>query len=474
MVNPITHQEDTPLLGETRFGAKKPSGFLAFAFSWMRCGKGKPLEGRASCLTHKEPDARAGGEEKKIAPAVALPPQFSAEAPQTAEPEPDPEYLLTWAVARRNVNYAASVFRAGRISTNIQQICLEKVASLGYIDVFMACKIDPAAFAQIYFKEIDPHSPEFGRKIDKLYRLNPFEEADLVVSAFYGRRADLQKICKKAKEESLAWLPLISLYTDPKYLQTVRSIYKPNEPKDADTVEVDKRYALRCLSQVQKLHQKLQSGELERPSKFSLPASSSGSCRFAAFVEEVAQFRGNEDPAAKVTLRRTNDHYLTAIEQRYSWGKKVMELCGRKKESYLTYKDRKVSAIVSAEEHPNVWHHGLAPLEHTWQDLEDTFENLWKMKVDPHSPASLVLFHQEAIKLIWLIGNTTPVNRGSGTVAEWAWALVHIHHGLRVPVLKKEYPQLDVLDITLPLDYFQNNWRQFFEPATTAYSIGHS
>ena len=76
------------------------------------------------------------------------------------------------------------------------------------------------------------------------------------------------------------------------------------------------------------------------------------------------------------------------------------------------------------------------------------------------------IFYNELIRLIWLIGNTTPLTRGSGTVVEWTWALAHMYHGLSVPLLKKINPQLDPIGLTLLLQEYQEYFREFFEPET--------
>lgn len=68
--------------------------------------------------------------------------------------------------------------------------------------------------------------------------------------------------------------------------------------------------------------------------------------------------------------------------------------------------------------------------------------------------------------MVWLIGNTQPMRRGSGTVAELFLAVVHLHHGRNPPILKLNYPQLDVLDISFPCDDYDQLFPNFFEPQT--------
>jgi hypothetical protein len=136
----------------------------------------------------------------------------------------------------------------------------------------------------------------------------------------------------------------------------------------------------------------------------------------------------------------------------------------------------------SASEEGRYWEHGRAPIAATWGKIEDLFEEALAMdlkkpdeKFTPEEQESyqekLTQFYSIAAELVWLIGNTQPLNRGSGTYAELMLALICMHHGLQPPILKKEFPQLDVLDITFPLRDYKFFFPHFFEPSTIPESV---
>jgi len=82
------------------------------------------------------------------------------------------------------------------------------------------------------------------------------------------------------------------------------------------------------------------------------------------------------------------------------------------------------------------------------------------------SEKRLTEFYAKAAELVWLIGTTQPLKRGSGTVAEWLLGIIHLHHGMQPPTLKTDFPQLDVLDLTFPLSDYKSFFTYFFEPST--------
>ena len=123
-----------------------------------------------------------------------------------------------------------------------------------------------------------------------------------------------------------------------------------------------------------------------------------------------------------------------------------------------------------------MWLGGDQTLSATWRAIEDLFEEL--MALDLKKPkeitaqtikkheSQLTEFYAKAAELVWLVGNSAPLRRGSGTMAEWLFAIIHLQHGLEPPLLKTEFPQLDVLDITFPLSDYKRFFTYFFEPST--------
>lgn len=133
----------------------------------------------------------------------------------------------------------------------------------------------------------------------------------------------------------------------------------------------------------------------------------------------------------------------------------------------LTYKGSVISDVSSAPVFWGgmMWGHGRLPLEFTMGDIENLLDKMQTLPKDP-SPEQLTDFYSDAAQLVWLIGNTTPLGRGSGSVAELTLKAIFEFHGLQAPILKPEFPQLDVLDITFPLDDYIKLFPYFCEPSS--------
>jgi len=74
-------------------------------------------------------------------------------------------------------------------------------------------------------------------------------------------------------------------------------------------------------------------------------------------------------------------------------------------------------------------------------------------------------FYDYVITTIWLMGNLTPMRRGTGRYVEQWLALVHRYHGLPIPALKPGF-QLDCLNLTFNLETHKNLFLHFVEPST--------
>jgi len=89
----------------------------------------------------------------------------------------------------------------------------------------------------------------------------------------------------------------------------------------------------------------------------------------------------------------------------------------------IRYQNNKQDLEQSFEFSPFQFHHGLAPIAHTWPAIENLFEEIMEMDLKPtqskqESEKRLTEFYAKAAELVWLIGTTQPLKRGSGTVAE--------------------------------------------------------
>lgn len=120
------------------------------------------------------------------------------------------------------------------------------------------------------------------------------------------------------------------------------------------------------------------------------------------------------------------------------------------------------------------WCHGQAPLHSTWQDVEDLFEKVLTMPITPigrntetneieYDVKELQAFYATIAELVWLIGNTQPLRRGTGTYVEELLGILTKSRELPQPILKVKYPQIDVLDITFPLSDYKYFFPYFFE-----------
>lgn len=110
------------------------------------------------------------------------------------------------------------------------------------------------------------------------------------------------------------------------------------------------------------------------------------------------------------------------------------------------------------------WEHGMGikNIDIIWPEVENLHKTLLDMdkKEIEENPKR---FYELIITGIWLIGNLTPVKRGTGRIVELWLALIHYAHDLPLPVLKKGF-QLDCMDLTFDLLTYQRLFFNFFEP----------
>ncbi len=91
------------------------------------------------------------------------------------------------------------------------------------------------------------------------------------------------------------------------------------------------------------------------------------------------------------------------------------------------------------------WRHGLGSINEITPEINKIIKIL--LTLDTASvQKNPQVFYDNVVLLIWLIGNLTPVWRGTGRVVEVLLALLHKYHGFN-PVVLNGY-QLDCLDIT--------------------------
>jgi hypothetical protein len=138
----------------------------------------------------------------------------------------------------------------------------------------------------------------------------------------------------------------------------------------------------------------------------------------------------------------------------------------------LTYEGELMSFLVKTpifgEKVGPSWCHGQVPLEKFWPRLEELHDQVMSFPLDKNIPPNnsleaLQAFYDKVVEMIWLLGNITPVHKGTGKLVEQWLAMAHIQHHLRTPLIDHKNPQIDVLDITLPLSLYKERFFEFFE-----------
>jgi len=413
------------------------------------------------------------------------------------------------------------------IPPNLKETYIKNAVEQGKIDILLALSNNDAkAVAVEFFSNLEPllkNPAPYQKKIEeelnmilkKLFRMNSIEQVDKIVSAFVSKNQAgaevFQEIYNKVKKEFLQIAPFISRYTKTTQIKDLSSNYSAKVT--GDTLSEEFQYAQNCRDHVDNFTEELRNGNFKKPisKDFSgLPASSTGTRRVAALVERIGEFRsanqakrggigvqfaksGKDTVLSFKSLRK--EIVATPITGRYETASPLVDSVvlfstdivpnpttpgksyGLKHNNLIVNETTVEKTTFEVNIAPyQRWAHSLCKVEDTWQSLEDCFEDL--MAFDLQKPKdnsaasqeayekSLEEFYRKVAELVWLIGNTTPLERGSGTVAEWLLGIVHLQHGLEPPVLKTEFPQLDVLDITFPLSDYQDFFTYFFEQSS--------
>jgi hypothetical protein len=353
-----------------------------------------------------------------------------------------------------------------------------------------------------------------------VFRLMRFSPLEIVSKLFAVFKESLglreQKLFSesyaKAKVIALKILPFVSQYCRTRDVAAIIKKYSVIESESISQKE--KEFALYCSVNVDDLLAKLKANQLvhaDPTNEFAkLPKSKSGSGKAALLLEAISKtliqkYKGRQGTDLHFFGQIRSIKFKTIVEGRYAWGTLLLNSVYYQSQAKdfvrekfgdggFYYKNKCISRfeseVVSTDnknpfkEHYMKWLHGRAAVAYTWGDIEDLFEELMLVKfVRPVQSVAierdvkqndemlikykndLVAFYKKAAKLVWLIGNTQPLNRGSGTVAEWFFGIVYRNQGINPPILKKKNPQLDVLNISYPLSDYENdkNFLSFFE-----------
>ncbi len=340
-----------------------------------------------------------------------------------------------------------------------------------------------------------------------MLRFTPINVVDKLIESYSSTNLQLRQKLKElyaaSKEEFCRLAPYFSRYSDSNDLESINKLYFRDATK-INYLEIarnDLAYGERRQQLLLALLDKLKDSD-KNPSPTrdeflsKLPASQTGSRRVAALLELIAAWlsedtKNNYSKYSFNNLRgEGRDYtYVTYASGRYRFGLELIKavenhsnedidknngypLC----KSYFLYFQKQpltyVQHSVVADEKKNFfqgasgWNHGIGNFDITWGRIEDLFEEICQMNVGINDKNSLTEFYKKAAEMVWLIGNTQPLQRGSGSVAELMLILIHKIHNLKPPILRLEFPQLDVLDISFPLADYIKLFPKFFEPST--------
>ncbi|MDF1757403.1 MAG: hypothetical protein P1U74_03815 [Legionellaceae bacterium] len=351
-----------------------------------------------------------------------------------------------------------------------------------------------------------------------MLRFLPFKEVDIFIKNYVRENPNHKSLILDSydavKIEFLAAAPYCSRYSDPSSLSMIDEAYHRRyahsniETTAVNDVLYGNKRAMLADSIVEKLIDPETFVDKIEHITEQLPLSSTSTRRVAKVVGMISNSLF-EDMKKNLFKQIRTIGGRTNIIGRYAWGSSLIKSVfkysilpeirrmrnkhgnpnniidehGNVKvmfDYYLTYENLKKETTTSQvffsqghEFYHECWFHGQAPINDTWPDIEDLFEDIWSMNLSSSDEENqkaqaekLKEFYTKVCKLIWLIGNTQPLQRGSGSIAEIMLAIVHKHHKLQPPILKLEFPQLDVLDISFPLADYQYLFPYFFEPST--------
>lgn len=380
------------------------------------------------------------------------------------------------------------------------------------LDLAKKLQYDLSLVANILFSSRIPDETDSAGKeklisyLITVLRFTPLDRVNYLIYVFITNNKEkggiLDWCYEQAKKRFYPVAALFSRHSSIDDLWDIQKVYdrKYNSFNLQDTATKDMEYGEKRAAFVKELYKELiQDTEKEMiPSRkefLELPPSATGKRRAAALLEKIAAFNYSYfDREAKLDLYyravRCPESYCsrTPIKGRYAFALPIIKnvfLFSSSNEIYRqTYSDSEGYSLYytrgKIEYQFNIttfnkqrfnqldtWQHGLVKLKDSWDLVEDKFEAILAIKLGtPHDPEKLVEFYSNVAELVWLIGNTTPLRRGSGTFAEMMFAIVHLWFDLQIPILRVEFPQLDVLDLSVPLQDYKYIFTYFFEPST--------
>lgn len=330
-----------------------------------------------------------------------------------------------------------------------------------------------------------------------LFSSTSFDKINKLVQSIpkdHPHRQTIIEVYEAAKIKYCDAAPCFSRYIKPNHTEKLKQFYG----KTAGSIDEDIKFGAKRMELVHELNQLLSNSTQTTPSKPPFDAllpSGSKSQLAAVVLEKVSDMLLQTGRSKAVGELRESNDYGTPVRAQYAFALPLIRTVFYfsddiriNKQNYsvsygLFYNDLQVNNIKEtkfvwsgdAEDviaKPNLqWRHGMASLNATWPHIESLFAEIWSMDLSAIGKYSdyqdkLTVFYEKLAELSWLIGNTQPLQRGTGSFAETVVALMHVHHGLNPPILKNDFPQLDVLNITFPLETYKKIFPYFFDSAT--------
>ncbi len=113
------------------------------------------------------------------------------------------------------------------------------------------------------------------------------------------------------------------------------------------------------------------------------------------------------------------------------------------------------------------WHHTDPNIiTRFWGDAEKVTDELMRIPIDPADPGSREAFKQLWLKAYWLSSNFCLFARGSAQYTQNSLIEICQRKGMPAPISRKEYPMLNTVAISLPLEDFLARADEFLEPWT--------
>ena len=333
-------------------------------------------------------------------------------------------------------------------------------------------------------------------------RFSPIEIVDNILTAFVkenpSNENSIMLLYSQAKNEFLSYAPYASRYVNTADINSLLTSYDLANTSNLVNIAInDKAYSMKRKIKAEELSNSVRNSQIKATERF---AEVLGDGPAAGLLQKIAEWNAatksnTSDKYSFSTLRdkERGDSTLTPMDGRYGFGKDLKKSVVRNSTSsdlevndmgyFLYYKENGNNTVVNFVMNTfetrqksflnGAWGHGSANLKDTWPAIERVFSELAEMRLaeikdkdSQNYKNKLTAFYDKAAELVWLIGNTTPLLRGSGTYAEFMLAIVHHLNGLNPPILKTCFPQLDVLDITFPLADYKKLFPGFFEPST--------